>query len=163
VITTSTAVFPNNVVDLLFTRIGLIDSDLRGYKRPLRASDPQQSFGIIAQHWLPDEHSLEMGNGSGSSEPTVGKYLIGVQAFVKDTDEERGLAIHSVLSKLIRATLYRDTPLRVGLQALSVTLSGSTERTQRFGITNQRYFSNEIAGDFLYLSTLEFWLETETV
>lgn len=162
-ITESILVFPNNVVDLLFTRIGLIDTDLRGFKRPLRATDPQQSYGMFGQQWLPDEDSQEMVGSAGSSEPTIGRYLIGVQAFVKDTSEERGLAVHSVLSKLIRGTLYRDIPLKLALQALTVTLNGSTERTRRFGISTQRYFSNEIAGDFLYLSTLEFWLETETI
>lgn len=162
-ITDATPVFPNNIVDLLFARIGLIDVDLRGFKRPLRASDPRQSYGMFGQQWIPEENSMEMGGNAGVSEPTVGRYLVGIQAFVKDTSEERGLATHSVLSKLIRSVLYRDVPLMVGLRSLSVVMNGSTERTQRFGISTQRYFSNEIAGDFLYLSTIEFWLETETV
>ena len=100
---------------------------------------------------------------TGRHEPTLQQYLITVQAFVKDMDEERGLATHSVLSKMIRSMLYRDDPLRVALGSLSVTTDNSIERTQRWGIRQQRYFSNELSGSWLYLSTLEFWLETETV
>lgn len=160
----TTEVFPNNIVSLLKTRIELIDADLRVFRRPLRNSDPSQSVGITAAQWTPEEDSYELrGAPPGIHEPSLSSYLIGVQAFVKDMDEERGLAKHAILSKMIRSTLYRDDPLRVGLRALSVTMNGSTERAQRFGVRTQRYFSNEINGDFLYLSTLEFWLETETV
>lgn len=104
-----------------------------------------------------------LGQNPAPSEPTISTYVIGVQAFVKDFSEERGLARHSVLSKMIRSMLYRDAPLRVGLSALSVTMNDSVERSQRWGIRAQRYLSNEIDGNFLYLSTLEFWLDTETV
>lgn len=163
-ITSSAIVFPNNIVDLVAARIPSLDSDLHVAKRPLRKSDPNQSVGIHAAQWLPEEDSYEMrGAPVGTHEPTLQRYLVSVQAFVKDMDEENGLAVHSVLSKMIRSMLYRDAPLRVGLSALSVTMSGSTERTQRWGIRQQRYFSNELQGSFLYLSTLEFWLETETI
>jgi hypothetical protein len=78
-------------------------------------------------------------------------------------DEERGLATHSVLSKMVRSMLYRDDALRVGLLALSVVMNGSTERTKRYGVNRQNFVSNELSGSWLYLSTLEFQLETETV
>lgn len=156
-------VFPNNVVNLLATRSLLIDPDVRVFRRPLRESDPQQSIGIIAATWEPDEESLEIRAFlPGHHEPTLQTYLIGIQAFVKDFNEERGLARHSVMSKLIRSMLYRDDPLAVGLRSLSVTMNDSVESTRRWGIRTQRFFSNEIDGDFLYLSTLEFWLDTET-
>jgi hypothetical protein len=113
---------------------------------------------------MPDESSFEMrGAPLGRHEPTLQQYLITVQGFVKDMDEERGLDVHAVLSKRLRAMLYRDDPLRVGLLALSVVMNGSTERAKRFGVRTQRYVSNEINGSWLYLSTLEFWLETETI
>lgn len=163
-ITATEPVFPNNAVDLIATRCGLLDADLWITKRPLRESDPVQSIGVFGSQWNPAEDSYEMRGGAPSThEPTLSSYLIGVQAFVKDMDEEKGLATHSVLSKMIRAMLYRDAPLRLGLRSLSVVMDGSTERTQRFGIRTQRYLSNELQGSWLYLSTLEFWLETETV
>lgn len=157
-------VFPNNAVALIKTAMQTIDVDLRIYGRPLRSSDPAQSVGVFPQLWQPDEGSHEMRGGpAGPSEPTLSQYQIAIQGFIKDLAEERGLASHSVLSKLIRTTLYRDTSLMVALRALTVTMNGSTERTQRYGVKSARYLSNEINGNFLYLSTLEFFLETETV
>ena len=161
----ATPVFPNNVVSLVQTSVQALDSDLVVYRRPLRVTDPSQgSVGIYGQQWLPEEDSYEMrGAPMGLHVPTLDQYLISVQAFVKDTDEERGLARHSVLSEMIRSMLYSDATLRVGLSALTTTVSNVTKRTKRWGVRQQRYFSNEIDASFLYLSTLEFWLETETV
>lgn len=167
-ISATTPVFPNNIIDLIATRVRLLDESLltSTYRRPLRESDPNTAAGVFAATWEPNEDSLEirgMGQNPGPSEPTISTYIMGVQAFVKDFDEERGLARHSVLSKMIRSMLYRDAPLRVGLSTLSVTMNDSVERAQRWGVRAQRYLSNEIDGNFLYLSTLEFWLDTETV
>lgn len=157
-------VFPNNAVALIKIALQTIDADLRIYGRPLRSSDPAQSIGVFPQLWQPDEQSYEMRGGpEGPSEPTLSRYQIAVQGFIKDLDEERGLATHSVLSKQIRTTLYRNSPLMVALRMLAVTMNGSTERTQRCGVMTARYLSNEIDGNFLYLSTLDFFLETETV
>lgn len=163
-ITDTVPVFPNNIVDLLAERCALLDDELFVIKRPLRNSDPNQSIGISAALWTPDDDSQEMRGGNpGPSEPTLSRYTIAVQAFVKDMDEVRGLATHSVLSKLVRNMLYRDNPLRIGLSSLSTLQDGVTERARRWGIATQRYFSNELDGSWLYLSTLEFWLETETI
>lgn len=166
-ISAETPVFPNNVVELIAARSSLLDDDLIVVKRPLRRSDPVQSVGVFGAQWLPNDNSYEMRGGpEGRSEPSLSTYMISVQAFVKDMQEERGLYAHSVLSKMIRSMLYRDEPLRVALGSLSVTSgvgpSASTESTKRWGIRQQRYFSNELEGSWLYLSTLEFWLETET-
>jgi hypothetical protein len=160
VITDELVVFPNNVVSLVATRVGLLDPDLTVLRRPLRESDPVQSAGVFATQWLPDEESHEM-KGLGH-DPSIDRYNVALQAFVKDMDEERGLAVHSVMSEMLRTMLYRDTALRVGLSSLSTNLNGVQKRTTRWGISTQRYFSNELQGSWLYLSTLEFWLETET-
>lgn len=164
-ITTKEVVFPNNVVEILYTRITLIDSDLTVVRRPLRESDPVQSVGVFATQWLPDDDSHEMKGGTLGAyghDPSLDRYICAVQAFVKDMDEERGLAVHSVLSEKLRTMLYRDAALRVGLSTLTTNLNGVQKRTTRWGISTQRYFSNELQGSWLYLSTLEFWLETET-
>jgi hypothetical protein len=165
-IAATTPVFPNNVVDLVAFRMQFLDADLQIFKRPLRDSDPIQCVGVFAQQWLPDTDSQEMrgripGQTIGYKEPSIEQYLISIQAFVKDMDEERGLATHSVLSEMVRTMLYRDATLGVALAALSTTLNNVQKRTGRWGIRQQRYFSNELQGSFLYLSNLEFWLETE--
>lgn len=169
-IAASEDVFPNNVVAILKTRFNLIDPEpdpaqkLVVLGRPLRNSDPIQSIGLFATQWRGDDDSIEIrGTPSpGPSEPTIQRYTLGIQAFIKDMDEERGLNTHSVLSKMIRSMLYRDAPLRVGLASLRSELDGSTETTKRWGIGQTRYLSNEISGEWLFLSTLEFWLETES-
>lgn len=163
-IVTDDSVFPNNVVSLIKTRIKLLDADLFVVGRPARDSDLPQTVGIYPIMWQPQLESFEMKSGPvGRSEPTLQRYLIAVQAFVKNMDQEIGISTHSVLSKLIRTTLYRDEPLRVALGSLMWTNGSCIERAMRWGISQQRYVSNEIRGEWLFLSSLEFWLETETV
>lgn len=161
-ITANDAMFPNNVVALVATRCELLDSDLTIFKRPLRASDPNQTIGIVAAQWIPTESSREFLGQAYSTQPPLSRYTVTLQALIRDMDEERGLNVHSVLSRMLRSMLYTDQPLRVGLSALSSTLNGATEQSQRWGISQQRFFTNEIGGEWLYLSNLEFWLETET-
>lgn len=161
--------FPNNVVLALKPRFetlpGLVVPNADAvdvsqvFMRPLRSSDPNISIGLIAAEWTPNESEI------GQMDPAISRYLYLIQAFVKDADEERGLRSHAALSKRVRAMLYRDAPTRVALGSLSVQDAGAglTERTQRWGVRQQRFMANEVQGSFLYLSTLEFWLETETV
>ena len=155
--------FPNPVIDLIAQHGQALDADLFVVRRPLRNTDPPQSFGVAAANWFPDNESIEMKGVVTGSEPTISQYLVTVQAFVKHMDEVEGLAIHSTLSRMVRSMLYRDNDLIVGLRQLSVTTSTYTERMQRWGIRSQRYFSNELNATWLYLSTLEFWFETEMV
>lgn len=166
-ITTDTQVFPNNACSIIVPRMQAIDADLKIYQRSLRDSDGTQSIGVFPITWTPDETSFEM-NGqppsiTAAGEPTLQRYVIGVQAFVQDTNEEQGIAVHSILAKRVRSTLYRDAILAVGLNALSVTMNGSTERIQRRGIQVQRYLANEVQGVFMFLSSCEYYIETETV
>jgi hypothetical protein len=154
--------FPNNIVQVVAARSALIDTDLFVIKRPLRNTDPNQSIGVFASTWVPDDESKEMLGSAFAVQPTLSRYQISVQAFVKDMDEIRGLNTHAVLSRMVRSMLYTDNPLRVALSQLQSTLNGATEQSQRWGVSHQRFFANEIGGDWLYLSILEFWLETET-
>ena len=158
-------VFPNNVVELVSIPLGAIDVDIQVFKRPLRNTDPQQSIGIFASAWNPEIDSIEMlgGNNAAPQRPTLQTYTLGVQAFVKDGDEERGLAIHSYLANAVRAVLYSHPALKVALGALKVEFTdGRVEKLTRWGINTARYINNEIDGTNLYLATLEFWVETET-
>lgn len=153
--------YPMNAVKVIADRIDTWSEDLFVCKRPLRSSDPVQSVGVIPVSWTPEIDTLEM-RGRPNAEATLNRYNLGIQAFIKDMDEERGLASHSILSKRIRGMLYRDVTLRASLAALSVSAGGGGERAQRWGVGAQRFLTNEIDGSFLYLSTLEFWLETES-
>ena len=169
----SLPVFPNNVAETIRVRFempGVIDDEVDPtqritiLKRPLRPTDPNQSVGLIPVNWVPNQESLEIRGlpSPGPQEPTLQQYMLHVQAFVRDPEEMRGLAVHSVLTSRIRAVLYRDVPLRVGLAALAVNLVGATEQLKRWGFLQTRYLSNEVNGNWLYLSTTELWIETET-
>jgi len=153
--------FPYNAVNLLASRFQTIDPELFVCKRPLRESDPIQAIAVFAEQWVPDTESLEMRGALGAQEPTLSTYYISIQCFIKDMDEERGAAIHATLSKRVRAMLYRDDVIRIGLHLLTATVEGSTETTKGYGIRTQRYLSNELQGSWLYLSQIESWLETE--
>lgn len=160
------AIFPNNVVLLLNDTYKALDPDFAVFRRPLRHTDPRQSIGIVAQLWNPDDESIEMRGqvSPGPTEPTLSNYLIGIQAFVKEGDEEKGLALHATMSHLVRGVLYRNAPLRVALAGLTATdPTGGIERLKQWKVNTQRYFSNEIDSDWLYLSTLELWIETERI
>lgn len=163
----SDAVFPNNIVGLICARMQLIDQDIEVVRRPLRLHDPAQSIGVFASLWTPDEQSMEMrgvlgGASPAPSEPTLNRYVLAVQAFVKDFDQERGLATHSVLSTMVRAILYRDEPLRVGLSMLASQVMGVNERVFRWGLTTQKFLNNELGeSEWLYLSTVEAYVDTE--
>lgn len=157
------SIFPNNIVSMIALRATLIDDQLEVFKRPLRASDPNQSIGVTAALWTPNEQSQEMLGQTFAVQPTLSRYVVNIQGFIRDMDEERGLNVHTVLSRMIRSMLYTDNALRVALSQLSSVLGTTTERSQRWGISQQRFFANEIKGEWLYLSILEFWLETETI
>jgi len=152
--------FPYNAVDLMATRLDLIDPDVIVLQRKLYTTDPVQCIGVAASTWSPDPASYEM-QGSAPAEPTIQRYDILVQALVKDTEEVRGIRVASKLSKMVRGIILTDIPLRDSLRTLTSSLYGVTERTLRWSIPAQQYLSNEVSGQFIYLSTIRVLLETE--
>lgn len=158
--------FPGNVVLLLANAFSGIDSDIQVLKRRLKVNDGNQAIGVYAVRWEPDQGSMEIRGMSspGPNEPTLSRWIFGIQASVLDTDEERGLAVHALLAKRVRDMLYRDNGIRVGLAGLtSSALGGTEERTRRWGIESQQMMSNELQGSWVFLSTLALWLETQTI
>jgi hypothetical protein len=62
----------------------------------------------------------------------------------------------------VRGILYRDGPLAIALSQLNVEVAGIRERSLRWGVTAQRFLNNEIGNnEWMFLSTVEFWLDTE--
>lgn len=151
--------FPNNVVMALANSYATLPGVELVALRPLRPADPNVSIGVLAVQWEPQ--SVEIGK---SPDPAISRYTFAIMCSVRHGVEADGLAAHAYLSKRVRAMVYRDQPTRVRLQSLRVDGSDTiTERTQRYGISRQRFMSNEARGNFMYLSTMEFWLETETI
>ena len=155
-------VFPNNVVAALGPVIEAIDSDCLALYRPLRPSDPNYSVGVYGTLWTPDDESMEIGHPLNPMETTLQRYQIGIQTLVKDGDPMRGLTISSILTNRVRAVVYRNQPIRVALTSLYVVDSdGHRESLKRWGIRTQRFMSNEIEGQFITISVLDLWIETE--
>lgn len=154
-------VFPTNVCNMLTTRFKQLWPDTDVKQRPLTKEDRSETIGIYPALWTPDEQSKEM-RGISPGEPTLSQYLIMIQAYIKDSDRERGAAKHSVMAMRLRNVLYRDAILRVAFQSVNAADLGVTEYLKRWGARTQRYFSNDLAGTWVYLSTLEFYIETET-
>lgn len=160
--------FPMNAVDLIAIRLESIDPEtapgandgIRIYKRPLRVEDDTETIGITADHWIPDKNSMEM--RGGTVEPTLQRYTVNIQGLVKDADEDRGIATHSLLCSLIRSMLYRDIPLGLAFRELSVTVGGVREKSTKWGVVSQHYLNNQLKGSFIYLSRLEFYIETQS-
>lgn len=160
-------VFPNNIVNALQTALITLDppddSDptvgTPVYRRALRTTDGLSAMGVFPADWTPTPGSMEI----GGVEPTLQMYRLAIQALITDADEDRGLATHAAMSRRIRVMLARDPALRVILGTLRVddTEYNCIERTGRWGVSRQVFLSNELSGSFLYLSTIEFWLETE--
>ncbi len=161
-IPTDINIFPSNAIGIIKTRMQAIDSDLKVVGRPLRQTDPTQTIGVFGSLWLPNQESYEL-LGKGYHSPTLDSYLITVQAFVLHNDDETGLIQHNYLAETIRAILDRDDPLRVALAALTTSIGGVAKHTSRFGVRQQRYIVNELNSQFLFLSSTEFWLETENI
>lgn len=155
--------FPNNVIQIIKARLDIEWDNVTTVLRPLRPTDPNFAIGMFGSIWTPEQDSVEMrGQLAGLDEPTVERWMVGVQTLVKAGDEQVGLAHSSVLAESVRTMLYRDETLRVGLVALTTSVEGATKRITRFWVAGQRFLSNEVSGQFTYLSTLEFGFETET-
>jgi hypothetical protein len=154
--------FPQNIINLLADRFRLADPTIDVLLRPIRTVDRDFTIGLVAGVWRPDEQSYEIGHAFPSA-PTLGRYNVTVQALIADADEPRGLERHSAMSDAIRMMLYRDTPLRVGLSKLKVVDSQGVvvESAQRWGVKTQNFLNQSTRSTYLYLSTLDFWLETE--
>ena len=149
--------FPANIVETLKLSLVELDGVTTVLGRALRMVDPNASVGVFATDW----HGGEMGIGH-PPEPLDNKYNIVIQLLIKHMNEEEALAQHSVLSKSIRVMVYRDPALRVRLPQLSEASSGVTERVQKWGVRAQRYLANELDGQFLFLSSTEVEVTTET-
>lgn len=159
-ITPGNTEFPENVNALIALRIpAKIDPDIKVFRRPLRSSDPAQSVGVYSQTKLPDNQSIEF----HSTEPTIRRYNCILQGVVVDSNEENCINIHSIMAQRLWRMIFHDQPLRVGLTSLVVDADNTRERFQRWGLVQQRYLSNEVQGNFISTSWIEWWFETETV
>lgn len=156
--------FPNNIVLAVKTQLETMTAmeDVSIFLRPIRKGDPVQCIAVNAAMWTPDENSSEFTGMTGLKGPTINRYLISIQTFNQDMDEQRGLQTQAAMATAVRIKLSRDMDVRVALATLESEEFGFTERFTRSEFLSQRFLSNEIDGQFLFMSNTEFLVETET-
>lgn len=151
--------FPYGPIMLIRTRLIALDAELDVHLRPTQITDRDFTICLVPDLWRPNEDSYEMGRFT--RQPTIQRYPISVQCLTLDMDETVGLQRNAAMASNVRRILYADEPLRVGFGALSVTSGGATERAQKWGVTQQKFLSNIVDGQFAFMSILDFWFETE--
>ncbi len=154
---TARTLFPTNIVEVSRDFILPLLSVENVYRRVLRPEDPNSSVGIVAVDWEPGEYLI------GQEEPALSMYHFSIQSLVKHGNEEEGLTHHSLLAKNLAHLLYRDAAFRVALLTLNAEVMGVKESARRMGVRQQRYRSNEIDGEWLFVSTTEMWVQTESI
>lgn len=151
--------FPNNVIELMADYFDTIDSDVVVNRRPLNAMDNVQCIGVYPKKVEDVDSSMEIGRSFG---PTLERWIIGIQVMVKDADEAQGARDHTMLMGLVEDLLYNNQALNLALSSTTaLSLSGVRRRTQRRGVRNRNFLQGELAGDWYYLGTLEYYMETE--
>ena len=151
--------FPMNIVDEIHAAFVRLMPDHTVIDRPLRYADPARSIGIQVAETTPLANTQQI----GQLEPTVERYQLRIQNLVKHSDEILGKAWFALDAKSIKAVLYRDTTLRLRLASLTEEVLGTRETVKQWGVTRQRFLSNELRSQFVYLATTDFWLETESI
>lgn len=156
-------VFPGPAILLVAARMEMLGDNLTVVKRPLRTNDPSLSIGVYATSWAPTPNSMEMMGVEHAHSSTLEQYSLTIESFVKDAEEQHGLATHSALNELVRTTLGSDLALRASLGGLQATLNGTTKELQRFWVRSSRYLNSKLGGAFLYLATNELMLEVQKI
>jgi hypothetical protein len=151
--------FPNNALELIRERLQFFMPEHVIVMRALRYTDASQSLGLMAADWTPQQNTAQI----GQLEPSVARYLIRVQNMVRATDEVTGRSLFTVNAKTVRAVLYRDSTLHVGLATLTEEILGTREVAKRWGVARQRFLNTELQSQFTYVAQTDFWLETESI
>ena len=155
--------WPYNVVDEVATVAGAspyTDGDPAVelvVKRPAQEHDPSHTIAIHAKDWVPVEHEM------GMEAPVISRYVYTLQVWVKHHDEAEGQRTHAILSKMMRTMLYLNADLEVAFAELTETQDGHAERFLRRGVDTQRFFASEMQRTFMFLSTIDFWVDAQTV
>lgn len=151
--------FPMNVLDELAVAFGTHMPNHTVIQRPLRYSDPNQSIGLYAVDTNPLQEAMVI----GQQEPILNRYNYRIQNLVKHSAEITGKSWFTLDAKTIRAVLYRDNALTLRLAALVEEVLGTREVAKQWGVSRQRFLSNELQSQFIYLAQTDFWLETESI
>lgn len=147
--------FPDNIAAALADHFGEEFPGATVVQREIRPTDPNETIAVHVIDWRPLDWEI------GNRDVSLSRYAIQVETMHRHADESEGRVAQARLAKNIRAMLYRDSGLRVRLTSLSENMLGTTERLKRWGVQLQRYHSNQLSGQFIFISVTELWVETE--
>lgn len=147
----NTNAFPASIVTTLTRNLRRLPVIQEVLMRPLRPVDPNYCLGVFANDWTPGIGSYAI----GQEDPQHATYHVRIQCMVKHLIEQEGLQEHSVLSKSLRAMVYRDAQLRAELTALAEETFGVAERLKHYTVQAQRFLTNELSGSYIYLSSMD--------
>lgn len=147
--------FPDNAIAVLAEHLAEINGVEAVVLRAPEPTDPNGCLSIVCDEYVPEEMQM------GSFMPAAGTYRLLVSHLVKNSDAEEGNRTHRLVAKAIRLMLYRDQALRVALGQLQEA-DTYVERILKWDVPVQRYGSNEISGQFIFLSVTELNIHTET-
>lgn len=136
---------------------------LRVERRRLLDSDASETVGVFPTVWDPDDNSVEM-RGLPVPIATVQRYPILIQSWVVEGDEMVAIRTHSYLSTRIRLELQTNADLFMALRTPAMTVElpgGMKESVLRWGVEAQSHLSARRESAFGYLSTTEFWVDTQ--
>lgn len=151
--------FPESVVfDLRSYMEDYLEGASNVLMRPVRSTDPSGSTSVTAEDWEPAPSAYE----TGRYEPLLNRYNLTIMAFVKHIREDEGLQLSGILARNIRRMLAGDKVLRAKLVANVEDYGTGVERVQRLHLVSQKFHSNEVKGNHLFLSIATMMIETES-
>lgn len=153
--------FPQAALDALVPFMTRIDGIKTVVQRPVDQKDGSETLGIFVLGWEPIEYEMI---GSNLPMPSLTEHEIFLQYVVKSTDEIAARQKYRKVAKSLRLMLYRDESLRDSFgQLVDQDPSGILERVRNWKVRRQRFASDEIEGDFVYMSVTELVLTTEVI
>lgn len=148
--------FPVCIVEVLAEFLENVPGVDTVMQRPLWPTDPHASVGVSAADWSPVDMQI------GQYDPAIAAYSVTIETLVNVSNEVEGRNMTAEMAKSIRTMLYRDANLRVRLAQTQEVANGVREHVSHWKIRAQRFASNKVRSSFLYVSTTDLIVETET-
>lgn len=126
--------------------------------RRVRDIDPQHTIGLLLADFGSDQRSWE---STGRSDATLRDYGYFMQVQIKASDDETGWPILRNISKTAWDVLADDQALRQTLGTISDIGPVTAERVQRWWPKTAKFDVVPSGSVFLYLSLIEFTVQTE--
>ena len=155
--------FPDNFVAVLLAQLQtsmggptVMDTQAQGFfTRPLRPDDPNLSVSVFELDVEPIEYEI-----SGGQRPSLMRWNVHVQVYVKALNETDGRSTRSKLLQRVRATLFSDVTTTA---LMTLKDRGNQERVTKFRMRRITFASGEgpRTGEMFFLGQVELYFETE--